>query len=116
LAHYGIHHVELACEVAERAGRDRPRSVAEVVGDGDSVRARVLGDDLTVEIVFRPPARCTGFTITAGSRRWPVHAPARYLEDQVRDFVADIRDGRGTPDPEALVTPVRLLERVLEFR
>ncbi|WP_232376186.1 Gfo/Idh/MocA family oxidoreductase [Amycolatopsis aidingensis] len=116
LAHYGIHHVEIFCEVARRAGRGHPRAVTDVVPDEDGVRATVLGDDMAVELAFHPPTRCTGFTITAGDHRWPVEAPARYLEDQVRDFLADVRHGRGTQDPEALVTPVRLLEQVLEFR
>lgn len=110
LAHYGIHHVEIACEVRGDL------SVTDVGADGDSVRARLAAGDMTVDLVFRPPARCAGFTITVGDRRLPVTAPARYLEDQVGAFLAGVGQGRGTPDPEALVTPVRLLERIMAAR
>lgn len=107
LAHYGIHHVEMACELAAR-----PMSVAEVARDG-SVRARLTGRDLIVDLVFRSPDDCQGFSITLGGERHPVEAPERYLEHQVADFLTAAGNASGTPDPEALVAPVRLLERIL---
>ncbi|WIY00955.1 Gfo/Idh/MocA family oxidoreductase [Amycolatopsis mongoliensis] len=109
LAHYGIHHVELACEVLEQARGGRPRSVAEVTADS----ARLVGDDVTLDLRFRPPAECTGFTLAVNGDVRPVTAPARYLEEQVEDFLTGIGEGRGTRDPEALVDPVRLLEGIL---
>lgn len=97
LAHYGIHHVELACEVAAR-----PLSVRN--------GTRLIGENLTVDLVFQRDAG--GFTITADEKR-QVDAPATYLEDQVADFLDAVDRGLGTRDPEGLVEPVRLLERVL---
>lgn len=113
LAHYGIHHVELACEVLEQARGVRPQSVAGVTADGDGVRARLLAGDVTVDLRFRPPAECPGFTLAVNGHVHPVTAPPRYLEDQVGDFLTGAGEGRGTEDPEALVAPVRLLEGIL---
>lgn len=116
LAHYGIHHAEIACELAERAGWVLSGPVTGLVADGDGLRATVGGDGLTMELGFRSPVRGTGFLIKAGDRLWPVEAPARYLEDQVGAFLTGVREGRGTPDPGALVAPVRLLDRILAPR
>ncbi|WP_285634859.1 Gfo/Idh/MocA family oxidoreductase [Lentzea sp. NBRC 102530] len=101
LAHYGVHHVELACELAAR-----PLDVHSATDR----RARLTGENLTVDLVFRPEAEA--FTITAGERL-RIEAPATYLEDQVAAFLDAVERGLGTADPEALVEPVRLLERIL---
>ncbi|MFC6870573.1 Gfo/Idh/MocA family oxidoreductase [Haloechinothrix salitolerans] len=116
LAHYGIHHVELCCEVTRRAGRGAPRAVTGIAVDDGRVRATVQGDRLTAELVFDAPGRCQGFAIMTDGGSWPVEAPPRYLEQQVLRFVSDVQQDRGTPDPEALVTPVRLLEQLLEHQ
>ncbi|WP_394618718.1 Gfo/Idh/MocA family oxidoreductase [Lentzea sp. JNUCC 0626] len=101
LAHYGVHHVELACELAARP--------LDVHG-ATNRRARLIGENLTVDLMFRPNAEA--FTITAGERT-RVEAPAAYLEDQVATFLDAVERGLGTQDPEALVEPVMLLERIL---
>ncbi|MFJ5993146.1 Gfo/Idh/MocA family oxidoreductase [Lentzea sp. NPDC092896] len=101
LAHYGIHHVELACEIAVR-----PLAVHSTRG----TKARLTGESLAIDLVFRRDA--AGFSITADRKR-QVETPATYLEDQVADFLHAVERGLGTSDPEELVGPVRLLERLL---